>query len=309
MARDVSGSDPCLCALQECDGSCHAAPQIDNDLHCNHCCLRPCDDSWTDLDRDGENGISPELLHHRRPIADAVWQSDQLCALAMGHYRAGRAIRSQTHDLVVETMFLYSRLASATILQRRERTNRLLSVDAAIAHELRTPLGAIALNASTALSRLRSNPPELEEMDDILSDIEAESHRAGAIISSIRELSKKTTDRRALTGVEDAARLVLRLLQYDLQINEVSVATEFEGKKHDVCGSQRVSTVTRPYCCWSKTPDPEFLSRIESAYSIRSSRRNLAGWDWGSLSVLLWSKSTEANCGSSNLTLTALVLS
>src|SRR5580700_438138 len=115
------------------------------------------------------------------------------------------------------TMHLYSRLASAIILQRRERTNRLLSVDAvtaAIAHELRTPLGAIALNASTALSQLRSNPPELEEMDDILSDIEAESHRAGAMISSIRELSKKTTDRRAPTRVEDVARLSLRLLQH-----------------------------------------------------------------------------------------------
>jgi signal transduction histidine kinase len=133
--------------------------------------------------------------------------------------------------LLVETMFLYSRLASAAILQRRERTDRLLSVDAvtaAVAHELRTPLGAIALNASTALSKLRSSPPEMEEMDDILSDIEAESHRMGAIISSIRELSKKTTDRRALTRIEDVARQVLRLLQHDLQINEVSVATEFE---------------------------------------------------------------------------------
>jgi signal transduction histidine kinase len=135
--------------------------------------------------------------------------------------------------LLVETMFLYSRLASAIILQRRERADRLLSVDAvtaAIAHELRTPLGAIALNASTALSHLRSSPPEMEEMDDILSDIEAESHRAGAIISGIRELSKKTTDRRALTRVEDVARVVLRLLQHDLQINEISVATEFEDK-------------------------------------------------------------------------------
>ena len=69
--------------------------------------------------------------------------------------------------LLIETMFLYSRLASALILQRRERTNRLLTVDAvtaAIAHELRTPLGTIALNASTALSQLRSNPPELEEI-------------------------------------------------------------------------------------------------------------------------------------------------
>jgi signal transduction histidine kinase len=101
--------------------------------------------------------------------------------------------------LLIETTFLYSRLASAIILQRRERTNRLLSVDAvtaAIAHELRTPLGAITLNASTALSQLRSNTPELEEMDDILSDIEADSHRAGTIISSMLELTKKTTDRR-----------------------------------------------------------------------------------------------------------------
>jgi signal transduction histidine kinase len=134
--------------------------------------------------------------------------------------------------LLVETTLLYSRLASAIILQRRERTNRLLTVDAvtaAIAHELRTPLGVIALNADTALSQLRSNPPELEDMDDILTDIGAESHRAGAIITSMRELSKKTTDRRALASVEDVARLILRLLQHDLQINEVSVATEFQG--------------------------------------------------------------------------------
>ena len=139
--------------------------------------------------------------------------------------------------LLVETMFLYSRLASAIMLQRRERTNRLLSVDAvtgAIAHELGSPLGAIAFNASTALMQLRSTPPELEEMDDILSDIEADSHRAGAMISNIRELSKKATDRKVLTRVEDVVRLVLRLLQNDLQISEVSVATEFQDNLPDV---------------------------------------------------------------------------
>ena len=133
--------------------------------------------------------------------------------------------------LLIEKTFLYSRLANALILQRRERTNRLLTVDAvtgAIAHELGTPLGAIALNASTARSQLRSTPPELDEMDDILDDIEADSHRAAAIISNIRELSKKTTDRRAPTRIEDAVRLVLRLLQHDLHINEVSVTTEFQ---------------------------------------------------------------------------------
>jgi signal transduction histidine kinase len=133
--------------------------------------------------------------------------------------------------LLIEKTYLYSRLASALILQRRERANRLLTVDAvtgAIAHELGTPLSAIALNASTARTQLRSNPPELREMDDILNDIEADSHRAAAIISNIRELSAKPTDLRALTRVEDAVRLVLRLLQHDLQINEVYVTTEFQ---------------------------------------------------------------------------------
>jgi C4-dicarboxylate-specific signal transduction histidine kinase len=123
------------------------------------------------------------------------------------------------------------------ILQRRERKNRLLSVGAvtaAIAHELNSPLGAIALNARTALVQLRSNPPELEEVDDILKDIEADSCRASAIISSIRELSKNTTDRRAPTRVENVVRLVLRLVQHDLLIKEMSVATEFSDNIPDV---------------------------------------------------------------------------
>jgi signal transduction histidine kinase len=133
--------------------------------------------------------------------------------------------------LLIEKTFLYSRLANALILQRRERANRLLTVDAvtsAIAHELGTPLSAIALNISAARSQLRSNPPDLKDMENILGDIEADSLRAGATISSIRELSKKATDRRALTRVEDSVRLVLRLLQHELQINEVSVTTEFQ---------------------------------------------------------------------------------
>ena len=125
--------------------------------------------------------------------------------------------------LLIETVFLHSGLTSAIILQRRERINRLLSVDAvtaSLAHELRTPLATIALNASTAISELHSSPLNLKDLDDILKDIEAESHRAGAIISSVRQLSKKTTDRITSTRVEDVVRLVLRLLQHDLQSAE-----------------------------------------------------------------------------------------
>ncbi|MEH2552229.1 signal transduction histidine kinase [Bradyrhizobium sp. AZCC 2262] len=139
--------------------------------------------------------------------------------------------------LLIETMVLYSRLANSLTLQRRERTNRLLSLEAvtgAIAHELRTPLGAIALNASTALSQLRSAPPELEGMEDVLNDIEADSHRAAGMIKSIREMTTKTMHRSAQANAEEAAQLTLRLLSHDLQLNHVSVTVEFQGNLPDV---------------------------------------------------------------------------
>ena len=62
--------------------------------------------------------------------------------------------------LLWETTMLYARLASAISLQRRERTHRLMSVDAAtaaIAHEISQPLSAISLNCSTALDVPQNN--------------------------------------------------------------------------------------------------------------------------------------------------------
>jgi signal transduction histidine kinase len=55
--------------------------------------------------------------------------------------------------LLSETLILNERLASAFILQRRERENRLMSVDAAtaaIAHEIKQPLTAISARCSAA---------------------------------------------------------------------------------------------------------------------------------------------------------------
>jgi signal transduction histidine kinase len=134
--------------------------------------------------------------------------------------------------LLIETMFLYSRLASAIALQRRERANRLLSIDAvtgAIAHELRSPLGAISLNAATGLSHLQAASPELEDLGNILSDIEADANRAADIISSIREMTIKTAHGGASTNLEDVAALALKLLKHDLLASGISVATEFQG--------------------------------------------------------------------------------
>jgi C4-dicarboxylate-specific signal transduction histidine kinase len=133
--------------------------------------------------------------------------------------------------LLVETTLLYSRLASAIILQRRERTNRLLSVDAAtaaIAHEINQPLGAMSLNCDAALECLKATPLDLEELRSCLTDVKNENSRANEIVAGVRALFKTTTRQRAMVDVNRLAREVLRMVENDLHVQAVSVSTEFQ---------------------------------------------------------------------------------
>ncbi len=133
--------------------------------------------------------------------------------------------------LLIETMFLYSRLASAIILQRRERTNRLLSVDAAtaaIAHEINQPLGAMSLNCDAALECLKATPLDLEELRSCLTDVKNENSRANEIVAGVRALFKTTARQRAMVEINRLAREVLRMVEHDLHVHGVSVSTEFQ---------------------------------------------------------------------------------
>jgi signal transduction histidine kinase len=133
--------------------------------------------------------------------------------------------------LLVETTLLYSRLASAIILQRRERTNRLLSVDAAtaaIAHEINQPLGAMSLNCDAALECLKATPLDLEELRSCLTDVKNENSRANEIVAGVRALFKTTARQRAMVDVNRLAREVLRMVENDLHVQGVSVSTEFQ---------------------------------------------------------------------------------
>ena len=134
--------------------------------------------------------------------------------------------------LLAETIWLYARLAQTTVLLRRERANRLMSLDAAtgaIAHEIAQPLAAIATRGSTILNWLKRTPPDLDEVRTSAIAVVEASRRADEIVSSVRALFRKTDDRRNLIHLDDVAREVLGLLQHDLESNQVAVATEYVG--------------------------------------------------------------------------------
>ncbi|MBR0777225.1 MASE4 domain-containing protein [Bradyrhizobium diazoefficiens] len=139
--------------------------------------------------------------------------------------------------LLTEMILLYSRLASALTMQRRERSNRLVSIDAAtaaIAHEIRSPLASITLNSRVAREQVLERPPNLLDMDVILKDIEDASLRAEAVIASVRGMFKDAADQSTTINVEDVAKRVLRLVQHELRTNEISVVTEFRDDKSAV---------------------------------------------------------------------------
>ena len=132
--------------------------------------------------------------------------------------------------LLTETIWLYARLARTTVLLRRERANRLMSLDAAtgaIAHEIAQPLAAIATRGSTILNWLKRSPPDLDEVRISAIAVVEASRRADEIVSGVRALFRRTDDRRNLIHLDDVAREVLGLLQHDLESNQVAVATEY----------------------------------------------------------------------------------
>ena len=68
------------------------------------------------------------------------------------------------------------------------------ALSASIAHELNQPLGAIRINAEAAEAMLRSEPPNLDVIRQILADIRADDQRASDIIQQLRGMLRKRSD-------------------------------------------------------------------------------------------------------------------
>ncbi len=91
------------------------------------------------------------------------------------------------------------RLAQSNALLRRERDNKLLSAQAttaAIAHEIRQPLSAIAMSARTGLLRLERTPANHDDVRATLVRIERDVRRASEVFDAIRALFGKSGQER-----------------------------------------------------------------------------------------------------------------
>jgi signal transduction histidine kinase len=143
--------------------------------------------------------------------------------------------------LLAQTTVLYARLATALTLLRRERANRLMSVDvatAAIAHEVRQPLTVISSCGEAALIWLNKAPPNLEEVRTCVEAMIEASRQSDNVISSIRGMIKKTTGTRTTIRINDVVRQVLSLAGHDLLGQSVTVTTQYQDDLPQIHGDR-----------------------------------------------------------------------
>jgi signal transduction histidine kinase len=131
--------------------------------------------------------------------------------------------------LLSETMTLYVRLARATVMQLREREERVLSMDAmsaSIAHELSQPIGAIIASADAALLWLGKTPPDVDTARASIERIAADGHRAGELVASVRTLFRKSGARAELVEINALIREVLEIEHSELGRRGIHVTAE-----------------------------------------------------------------------------------
>src|SRR5262245_11137615 len=133
-------------------------------------------------------------------------------------------------------------LAHSNTMLERERDNKLLNAQAltaAIAHEVRQPLGAIAVNASAALRFLGKTPPELAEVRAALNDMISDTHRTSEMLEGIRALFGKSNQKREQVEVNELILGVLQSSQNELQDHGVETRLELASELPLVDGHRR----------------------------------------------------------------------
>jgi signal transduction histidine kinase len=133
--------------------------------------------------------------------------------------------------LLAEMTMIYARLANSILLLRRERTERLASVEAAtaaMAHEIRQPLAGIESLSAAGQRWLDRTPANVEKAKSCLASIRDATRRSEEIITSVRGLFKNTPGHRAMVQLNEVSRLVMRLVRHDLLSSAIFVTMDYQ---------------------------------------------------------------------------------
>src|SRR5688572_7281631 len=97
---------------------------------------------------------------------------------------------------------------------------------ATLAHEINQPLTAILGNASAAMRFLDSPEPDLREVRETLSDIRADTGRAGEVIHRVRDMLKRDTPGFTAVDLNQMIHTVWRIVHGDAILHGIDIDLE-----------------------------------------------------------------------------------
>jgi signal transduction histidine kinase len=132
-----------------------------------------------------------------------------------------------------------ARLARSNAMLERERNNKLMSLAAtaaAISHEMKQPLTAIAANGIASLRLLETAPPDLEEARSAVNDVISDAYRAGQVLDNLRVLFGKVEREQEPIDVNQVAVRALRTLRAELSEHRVAASLDLTSELPPVRG-------------------------------------------------------------------------
>jgi PAS domain S-box-containing protein len=146
--------------------------------------------------------------------------------------------------LLANVVDISARLAAEEEAHRRREQVELLSrvsllgeMTASLAHELNQPLGAIVNNATAAMQYLEQGRLDPKQLQEILTDVVGDGHRAYDIIHNVRSAIKKGSAIRGPINLNHLVTAVAHMVQPDAAAHlckiEISLSPELPAIEGD----------------------------------------------------------------------------
>src|SRR5262249_7470820 len=186
------------------------------------------------------------------------------------------------HGLVVlaNVVDISARLAAEEEARRRREQVELLSrvsllgeMTASLAHELNQPLAAIMNNATAGMEYFKQGSLNSEKLQDILTDVVADSRRAYDIMHNVRSAIKKGSAIHGPINLNDVVKAVAHILRPDAAAQlcklEMSLARDLPAIEGDPTQIQQVliNLVSNALDAMRDTPPPCRIVEIVTSHN------------------------------------------
>jgi signal transduction histidine kinase/integral membrane sensor domain MASE1 len=149
---------------------------------------------------------------------------------------AGESVRIMgvSRDITDQRQAELDAAEGRSALSHLSRVATVGELTATIVHEVGQPLGAVALNAQSAVRLANASEIDIEELRATLDDVLRDSHRAGTVISQLRDLLRRNESKREQLDLREVVHEALELARGELQKQRIQISVSMPDERATV---------------------------------------------------------------------------